>query len=344
MKWVQNGCWVDRMKEVIQLLTTYQSDPSTFDPTQIINSINKLAEHRNSAKAIDKFGEDEIHITWFTNNATILPFIKHFLNEASLSDHVKFRNVDDTLTEDIDEWEDDLRIEAKSLIPHAAIECLAPDTLNDLPILYYGLQAGESDLVELLGHEDWYVNYHKLLPSTHRDKALTWLYFLQTNADYDCEEVAVQWYLIEASALSLVLHGFESMTENHFFDYDSRYVKDALPLLDGAYIALLLDEEDKQQVWEVLEESEDQIAGAVNEALKLVSLQHAGTALASVSNYLVSDAGIFYSLWSSIWPDDALLQADRFMNVLNTDEDRRLKSRGHEFIRELDFSLIDWDG
>ncbi|PWQ96735.1 hypothetical protein [Leucothrix pacifica] len=75
-----------------------------------------------------------------------------------------------------------------------------------------------------------------------------------------------------------------------------------------------------------------------------MSIQYAGSALASVSNYLGSDAGIFYSLWSSIWPDDAFLQADRFINVLNTDEDRRLKLRGHEFVRELDFSMIDWDG
>jgi hypothetical protein len=331
------------MKQIIQLLTIYPSDPSLFEPIQIIKTVGKLDEHRNKAKAENIQREDEIHITWFTNTPTILPFIKHFLNEAALTDHVTLRAVDDIQTKDIDDWESDLRIEAKSLIPHAAIECLAPDTLNDLPILYYGLQAGESDLVELLGHEGWYVNYHKLLPSTHRNKALTWLYFLQTNADYDCEEVAVQDYLIKASALSLVLHGFESMTENHFFGYDSGYVKDALPLLDGAYIALLLDEEEKQQVWKVLEESEDQIVGAVKEALKLVSIQFSDGTLETIGAYLGNEASIFYTLWSSIWPDDALLQADRFTSILDTTDDRRLKLKAYEYVSALDFSLIGWD-
>lgn len=330
------------MKEIIQLLTTSPSDPNKFDPTQIINAVSKLAEHRNKAMANDVQGEDEIHIAWFTNNATTLPFIKHFLNEAALSEHVTLRAVDDTLTEDIDEWEDDLRTEARSLIPQAAIECLAPDSLDDLPILYYGLQACESDLVELLGNEEWHADYYKLLPSTHSDKALTWLYYLQTNADCEWNERDAQDYLIESSALSFLLYGFESVVENDFFNFDPESVMDALPLLDSAYIVLRLDEENKQQVLDLLEAS-DQLSYAFHEALKLVSREYAGEALATISNYLGNDSGVFYTLWSSIWPDDALLQADRFVRVLNTDEDRQLKLSGYEYVSTLDFSLIDWN-
>lgn len=71
-------------------------------------------------------------------------------------------------------------------------------------------------------------------------------------------------------------------------------------------------------------------------------IKHTYEALTSASNYLGSDAGIFYTLWSSIWPDDALLQVDRFTSVLDTAENRRLKLKGYEYFSALDFSLVDW--
>ena len=104
--------------------------------------------------------------------------------------------------------------------------------------------------------------------ATHSEKALTWLYCLQTNANYEWNERDVQDYLIEASALSFLLYGFESVVENDFFNYCSESVLDALPLLDRAYITLRLDEEGKQLVLDVLESSDDQLSYAIHETLR----------------------------------------------------------------------------
>lgn len=325
------------MKEIILLVTSYSSDPNKFEPKQLLETVSNLAKHVAKAQTND----NDLEIIWFTNNPAILPFIKHFLTEAEIANHVILKSVEEN--DDIDAWENDLRDEIEQCTPSSAIECVAPDTLEGLPILFYGLQAAESDLVELLGEPVWYQKYSTILPSTHSEKALTWLYFLQVNANCEWNERGAQDYLIDTSALSFLLHGFESVIENSFFNFCPESVMDALPLIDSVYITLRLNEENKQQVLDVLEEPDDQISYATHETLKLVSRQHAGQVSATISNYLGNDPSVFYTLWSSIWPDGALLQANRFTSVLDTAEDKRLKLRGHEFISAPDFSLVDLD-
>lgn len=171
------------------------------------------------------------------------------------------------------------------------------------------------------------------LPTTHRARAATWLAVLTNAAELDAIRTAsfemlgsvrvASW----AATLCEWLHGFEAASGNGYNHFDADSVGKSLGLSDfylGFELARLQDDDldtlcDEHDV--NLDELRPQAVGAISANLR-------GDLRSDLSDFFGGDSGLFFALYSSIWPQLAKPMVESSQELLQSDD--------HNDLAELD--------
>lgn len=150
------------------------------------------------------------------------------------------------------------------------------------------------------------VDFAKSLPNTHTSKAETWLTILGHAVDLHAEQApipdglgsdrAAAW----AATLCEWLHGFEAASENgynHFEDYSPALMPSEF------YLGFELARLSRNDLETLCEEHGCDIEDMKIAALKAVTADKRAELRSALSYFFGGDAGLYWALYSSIWPD-----------------------------------------
>lgn len=175
---------------------------------------------------------------------------------------------------------------------------------------------------------DWPFNIEDFaseLPDTHRVRAATWLNVLSNAAELDAirTESPVELGSVRAASWAATLcewlHGFEAASGNGYSHFDADSVGRALGLPDfylGFELArlceddldTLCDEHDAD-----LDELRSQAMAAITDSLR-------NDLRAALSAFFGGDSGLFWVMYSSIWPQLAKPMVESSQELLQTND------------------------
>jgi len=248
-------------------------------------------------------------VVWYVNEGQLAEQLQQQLQQAGCPDCVTFVVISQSPSdifnnegEWIEDWHDDLRSKIETDINHRhanALELWPPNSLEDLPVWYYCVMAdidasAQPELDAICDH------YADLLPNHHRPKAQAWLAMLLEEAGEEALESSWLGYndfVLKAIALAKLLHDFDEACDNGFSDLS---YGDAVQVgISPLFLGSKLTEDDLLELEAYVYPNEDDLCSA---ALELYIDREYRELIGLPAPFSGAD-DLFYTLWSSTWPD-----------------------------------------
>ena len=199
----------------------------------------------------------------------------------------------ETASDEISDW---LRTHHPGALPKF------PKEYGDIDFWWTGIEAEDFD------DDEWGISvsaFTQLLPYTHSAKAETWLQILNEavtdfgNFDNDMER---NHNAIIAATLCEWLHGFEAASGNGYNHFEPSTAIDLLDI-DKFYLGCRYSNiSQSSDIDELLEEAEGDIERLPELALCALTKEARWELKSSLSDYFGGDSGLFWVLYSTIWP------------------------------------------
>lgn len=220
-------------------------------------------------------------------------------------DQIDYSDVEENIGDEISKW-------LKEKHP-TAITAFTSNGDDGIDVWWSGIEA-ISDEIELPFDLEI---FSKTLPDSQRFKAATWLAILKKSCAYACDEnwVSDNQFRINSIALSEWLHGFEAASGNGYNNFDAGEAGNAVEL-DDFYLGCTWGQENpKDCIAEAYEECESDVDDMKTFIISSISSGLRNECRDLFVEYFGSELGLFWALYTSIWPKFNKPVADALQDV-----------------------------
>lgn len=208
-------------------------------------------------------------------------------------DEIDYSDVKESIGDEISKW-------LKEKHP-AAITTLASTGNDSIELWWSGIEA-IPDMLELPFDIN---NYIKTLPATHKAMASSWLAILMEACQFENGEswVSDNQFRMQAIALCEWLHGFEGASGNGYNHFYAGGAGNAVEL-DDFYLGCVWGQENpKESLVDTYEEFECDVDDMKTSILSAISADMRHEIRDLLVEYFGSETGLFWALYTSIWPE-----------------------------------------
>ena len=225
-------------------------------------------------------------------------------------DEIDYSDVEENIGDEISKW-------IKEKHP-SAITALASNGDEGIDVWWSGIEA-ISDEIEFPFDLE---SYSKALPGSHKHKAATWLAILKESCGHTCDGswASDNQFRLNAIALCEWLHGFEGASGNGYNDFDAGEAGNAVDL-DDFYLGCAWGQENpKDCIVEAYEEHENDVDDMKASIISNISSGMRNECKDLLVEYFGSESGLFWALYTSIWPKFNKSEADALQDVVGLRE------------------------
>ncbi len=238
-------------------------------------------EEQETSKALKSFGFSNVHIAFYP------------CEDEESPNHPEWECIQEAASDEISAW---LRTHHPGALPKF------PKEYGELEFWWTGIEAEDFD------DDEWGIPvsaFSQILPYSHSAKAETWLQILtEAVTDFGIYDNDMQrnHNAIIAATLCEWLHGFEAASGNGYNHFEASTAIDLLDI-DKFYLGCRYSNiSQSSDIDELLEEAEGDIERLPELALCALTEEARWELRSSLSDYFGGDSGLFWVLYSTIWP------------------------------------------